>query len=146
MRKRVPILLTTAVLILAAPLTGAAEPVAVDPQILNQMQETIRRQQEQLRIQAEQIKAQSELLDNLQKQVHALQQPQAPQPSAAIAPRPAASPLTVTSGNDRIKVTLSGQVDRALNVVNDGGSTNRVACWSATPGRTQPTCMASWDG
>ena len=123
MRKLVPILLTTAVLILAAPLTGRAEPVVVDPQILNQMQETIRRQQEQLRIQAEQIKAQAQLLENLQKEVHALQQPQAPQPSAASAPQPGASPLTVTSGNDRIKVTLSGQVDRALNIVNDGGST-----------------------
>jgi predicted porin len=87
------------------------------------MQETIRRQQEQLRIQAEQIRAQSELLENLQKQVHALQQPQTPQPSAAVAPQPGTLPLTVTSGNDRIKVTLSGQVDRALNIVNDGGST-----------------------
>jgi hypothetical protein len=115
--------LTTTVLILAMPFSGRAEPVAVDPLILNQMQETIRQQQEQLRIQAEQIKAQSELLENLQKQIHAMQQPQASPPSAAAISLPGSSLLPVSSGNDRIQVMLSGQVDRALNVVNDGGGT-----------------------
>lgn len=123
MQKPVLILLTTAVVIFASPFTGNAEPVAVDPQIVNQMQETIRQQQEQLHILAEQIKAQSELLDNLQKQIHALQQPQAHQPSAAAARLPDISTLTVAAGNDRIRVTLSGQVNRALNIVYDGGGT-----------------------
>ena len=123
MHKLTPLLLTTTALILAAPFTGRTEPVAVDPQILHQMQVTIRQQQEQLGIQAEQIKAQSELLNNLQKQINAMQQPQASQPSVTTAPKTNASPLTISSGNDRIKVTLSGQVDRAVNVVNDGGGT-----------------------
>ena len=48
-----------------------------------------------------------------------------PVPSAPPAGAPKASaPATVTSGGDRVKLSISGQINRAVNVANDGYSTN----------------------
>ncbi len=121
--KLVPLLLATMGLNFLVPFTGRAEPVAFDPQIIKQMQEIIRQQQEQLQRQAEQIKAQSEMLGILQKQMSVLQPSPPPQPSVIAVPGASAPQLMVVSGNDRIKLTLSGQVNRAVNVVSDGGGT-----------------------
>jgi hypothetical protein len=119
--------LTTA-FILAMPVNIAAQTVSVDVQELRQMQETLKKQQEQLRIQAEQIKAQTELLNNLEKKINSLQQTQAPAPqpqAAAIdAPLKAMLPLTITSKNDKLKLAVSGQLNRIVNITSDGKSTS----------------------
>ena len=101
---------------------SAAQPVGVDHLLLQQMQETIRQQQQQLQQQAEQIRAQSEILQKLQQQLNALQQASpSPQtvPVALQTPPPPPVPA-VTSGNDRIKLAISGQLNRAVVVANDG--------------------------
>jgi len=115
-------LFTLSLLLLSLPLTVSAQPTAIDPQVLQQMQETIRQQQQQLQQQAEQIKTQSEILHRLQQQISTLQQVASP-PVQTTAPQTVqtvpALPV-VTSGNDKIKLALSGQINRAVVVANDG--------------------------
>ena len=114
--------LTMTALLLCFPLTAVAQPVTVDPLVLQQMQETIRQQQLQLQLQAEQIKAQTEVLQRLQQQISTLQQQAAvpaPKPVQA-ASQPPTPPPVITSGNDKIKLALSGQINRAVVVANDG--------------------------
>ncbi len=109
--------------------TASAQSVDVDPQVLQQLQETIKQQQQQLQHQADQIKKQSALLQQLQQQVSSIQNKPAIQPAVASGPLQAdpalktALPAPVTSGNDKIKLSLSGQINRAVNVINDGGRT-----------------------
>jgi len=111
--------LTMTALLLCLPLTAAAQPVVVDPQVLQQMQETIRQQQQQLQQQAEQIKTQAEVLQRLQQQISTLQQ--AAVPVAKPVQAAPSTPLpTITSGNDKIKLAISGQINRAVVVANDG--------------------------
>lgn len=118
----------TALISLTSPV-WAAPPAAVDPQLLEQLQETIRQQQHQLQQQAEQLQQQSRILETLQKQVLSLTQSAAAQP-APVPQKPAetalktALPATVVSGNDTIKLAVSGQINRAVNIINDGRSTN----------------------
>ena len=107
-------LFTLSLLLVSLPLTASAQPTAIDPHILQQMQETIRQQQLQLQQQAEQIKAQSEILQRLQQQISTLQQTPLP-PVQTVPALPA-----VTSGNDKIKLAISGQINRAVVVANDG--------------------------
>lgn len=110
----------------------AAQPITVDAELLLQMQQTIQHQQEQLRQQADQLKSQSETLRQLQQQITALQQ-STPAPATA-PPSPSARPseatisktspaLAISSGNDKIKLAISGQINRAVNTINDGRST-----------------------
>lgn len=110
----------------------SAQSIPVDQNILLQLQETIRQQQQQLQQQAEQIKAQSEILQKLQQQVSTMQKPSEPGPAqaSAKAPSPAdsaqvslssPSPAFVKSGNDRVKLSVSGELNRAINVIGDGG-------------------------
>ena len=117
--------LTMTAVLLCLPLTAVAQPITVEPQVLQQMQETIRQQQLQLQQQSEQIKAQSEILQRLQQQISTLQQTPLPPVQTATpqmvqttAPLPA-----ITSGNDKIKLAISGQINRAINIASDGGST-----------------------
>ncbi len=114
--------LTMTAMLLCFPLTAVAQPVAVDPLVLQQMQETIQQQQRQLQQQAEQIKAQSEVLQRLQQQISTLQQlPLPPVQTAPTQTVQTASPLpAVTSGNDKIRLAISGQINRAVVVANDG--------------------------
>ncbi len=105
-----------------------AQPVAVEPKVLQRLQETIQQQQQQLARQAEQIKAQAELLRQLEQQVGTLQsQSQAQLSSAAVTVKAEPAPVPpaeMTSGNDKISLALSGHINRAVNVVNDGGRTS----------------------
>lgn len=125
MRTCTSIALTTTVLVCSTSVQSAG----IDPQLLRQLQETISRQQLVLQQQAEQIKRQDEQLQKLHQQVNGLiknaddrplvsTQPVKPEP----VPLPAA-PAAVASGNDKIRLTLSGQVNRAMNVVADGAGT-----------------------
>ena len=82
----------------------AAEEVTVDAAVLEKLQKIIQDQQEQL--------------DALKKQVDGLQK--TPTPAVAAAPAPAKS---VTSGQDKVKLAVSGQVNQMVNVVDDGKNT-----------------------
>jgi predicted porin len=72
-------------------------------------------------------------IEQMQRQIEALQRELAALRSEVnqvkkLPPPPAPSPATgqprvATSGNDRIKLEVSGQVNRAINVANDGRST-----------------------
>lgn len=113
--------LTATLLVCSVP----AHSAEIDTQLLIQLQETILQQQQQLELQSEQIQ-------QLQKQVSGMLQhqqsaPPAPPPLAAARPTPSvpvqAASAVVSSGNDKVKLSLSGQINRALNVVSDGGST-----------------------
>jgi len=128
-------------LVLPAPLP--AQPTAVDQKALDKLQETIRQQQEQLDKQARQLQSQAELLQSLQQQLDEMRRapvaaapvvppaataavPVVPPTVTAAAPK-TATPVptaTVTSGGDQVKLSISGQINRAVNVVNDGYSTN----------------------
>lgn len=113
--------LTMTALLLCFPLTAVAQPITVEPLVLQQMQETIQQQQRQLQQQAEQIKVQSEILQRLQQQISTLQQTPAPLQIPTTQTVQTASTLpAVTSGNDKIKLALSGQINRAVVVANDG--------------------------
>jgi predicted porin len=108
---------------LAAPSAKASGIVTADLALLQQMQKTIQQQQQQLELQAEQIRQQSENLKAMQQQVTGLQQ-------AAPTPKPAEVTVTATpppqplsSGNDRIRLAISGQINRAVNIVSDGSAT-----------------------
>lgn len=123
MHKMIMLFLLTVFLLLAQPLFAMAEPESLDQQLLREMQATIRQQQEQLRRQAEQLKVQAEQLDSLQKKMDALLPAQKPAPATPVVAEAGVVPLTVSSGNERLQLTLSGQLNRAFNMVNDGGST-----------------------
>lgn len=126
--------LTTLFLSGAMPLF-AAEPVTVDAVLLRSLQETILQQQQQLQQQAEQIRQQAQKLEVLHRQVTALQQTAIPAPAKPLASSTAplkdqapsgltaAAPAVVTSGNDKIRLSISGQLNRAMNIANDGGNT-----------------------
>ncbi|MGD8500857.1 MAG: hypothetical protein PVJ86_09435 [Phycisphaerales bacterium] len=119
---------------------SAAEQVSVDAAVLEKLQKIIQEQQQQIQKQSEQLESQSELLRSLQKQVNDLQQTAsaaqteateakataeqaadtAKQASKAVG-APAAK--VVTSGQERVKLAISGQVHRAVNVIDDGKNT-----------------------
>jgi hypothetical protein len=101
-----------------------------------QLQATIQQQQELLRQQTEQIRLLSERLDAQQRQIDTLQRHESsPAPAitptvtkataetAPVAQQETSPRLTFNSTNDRIQTTLSGQVNRAFNTVNDGDGT-----------------------
>lgn len=137
MRKN--IMLTMAPLVFAV-LLGAnmagAQPVQVDAQLLQQLQDTIHQQQEQLRKQAE-------TLDALQKQIDGLKQAsgevrdQAARALTAAQQAAVASktlPPLITLGKEHLKLSISGQVNRALSFVNDGKRTEAYFVDHSTSG------------
>ncbi len=107
----------TAALLLVYSLCGTAvraEPVTVDAAALEQLQRQLREQQQQL--------------DALQRQLDQLRggaaAPGAGVADTAAKPPPAAPPAkTVTSGVDRVALSVSGQLNRAVNVIDDGKNT-----------------------
>lgn len=115
-----------------------AQPVNLDANLLQQLQETINQQQEQLRQQAAQIQSQADALKAVQKQLDdlthertgAAQKTQATQAAMPTAQQTVATSQktdrlpAVTTTQARVKLALSGQVNRAVNVVNDGSGTD----------------------
>ncbi|UCE56336.1 MAG: hypothetical protein JSV31_13105 [Desulfobacterales bacterium] len=105
---------------------SAAEQVSVDAAVLEKLQKIIQQQQQQ-------IQEQSKLLKSLQKQVNDLKQTAteakstaeeaantAKQASVAVQ---APTAKVVTSGQERVKLAISGQVNRAVNIADDGKNT-----------------------
>lgn len=130
-----PSLITTAVTFLACASTVHAS--ESDIRLLLQLQETIQHQQqllqqqsEQLQRQSEQIRRQDDQLQKLQHQISTLLYKATNQPSVQTTTphKPDSAlqqplPAVIASGNDKIKLALSGQVNRAINVVSDGAGT-----------------------
>ena len=129
----------TACLVLAVG-TAAAQPVSIDSKMLKKLQETIEQQQLLLQKQSQELKSQSEMLNSLQKQVNDLSntaseaQTQAVQAKSkadmavdtankATEAAQAGTPREVKSGQERVKLAVSGQVNRAVNMVDDGDNT-----------------------
>ncbi len=118
-----------------APLGVAAraETVTVDAALLQQLQEVIEQQQQQL-------KSQSEVLESLQQQMNELKQTATEAQTEASEAKSTAQQAVdtakkagtvaqagngklVTSGQERVKLAISGQVNRAVNVAEDGDKT-----------------------
>jgi hypothetical protein len=105
---------------------GAAQTVTVETSLLEQLQEVIQQQQQQL-------DRQSEALESLQQQVNDLKRAASEAKSTAQqavdTPKTAgpgaevATDKVVTSGQERIKLAISGQVNRAINLAGDGDKT-----------------------
>jgi predicted porin len=112
---------------LMMPFSALAQPAGIDPQLFQQMQDTIRQQQEQLRQQAEQIRQQFQKLESMQQQIDAFRQPSTGVTAADPPPATGADsilksvlPTAITAGNDKVRLSISGQINRAVTVVNDG--------------------------
>jgi hypothetical protein len=128
-------------IVVQAPLvvSARADTVTVDAAILQQLQDVIQQQQEQLQKQSEQLKSQSEVLDSLQQQVNDLSRTASEAQSQASEAKTTAQQAidtaekaetvaqadkkVVTSGQERIKVAISGQINRMMNVADDGDET-----------------------
>jgi len=119
---------------------ASAQPVSIDAKTLKQLQETIEQQQLLMQKQTQELKSQSEMLNSLQKQVNDLSnkaseaQTQAVQAKSkadmavdtankATEAAQATAQREVTSGQERVKLAVSGQINRAVNMVDDGDNT-----------------------
>lgn len=90
-----------------------AKQVMVDEELLQQLQQLVADQQKQL--------------DSLQQQVNQVQQTAVSAKSQAqVAETTAKTPQSkaVISGSDKVALAISGQVDRAMNVIDDGENTD----------------------
>ena len=120
------------------PLSAGAQTVAVDPALLEQLQQVIQQQQEQLQQQSEQLGAQAATIDALKSRVDQLEQKSAATETAAAEARSTAEraidtaersgtgqapPQVIASTQEKIKLAISGQLNRATNIADDGEKT-----------------------
>jgi len=109
---------------------------AQDSGKLQELQRVIDAQQKQLEVQQKQLDAQRQLLQGLQKQMESLARGADTEEVPVAAGKPAAKPevastkavppveKVVTSGQERVKLAISGHVNRAVNIVDDGKDTD----------------------
>jgi len=129
-----------------------AQTVTVDAALLQQLQELIQQQSEQLKQQSEQLGSQAQTINTLNSRVDQLERTSTEtqniateaqttateaQTTATAAQTTAAKAFdtaekgdagqepdnVVTSGNEKIKLAVSGQINRAANFVDDGDKT-----------------------
>lgn len=122
-RKKKAILLLAAGALMVSqlyPLEGAeAKSVMVDSQVLEQLQRLVADQQKQLdKLQHQVNEFQTTAL---QAQVQAKEAKVAAEEAKTSAETPASK--LVTSGSERVKLAVSGQINRAVNLVGDGDET-----------------------
>jgi hypothetical protein len=120
--------------------TASAQPVNIDAKTLKKLQETIEQQQLLLQKQSQELKSQSEMLNSLQKQVNDLSnkaseaqnnavratykaEDAADHANKAKEAALAGTQRVATSGQENVKLSISGQVNRAVNMVDDGDNT-----------------------
>ena len=119
--------------------TAQGQTVAIDAATLEQLQQIIDQQQKMLEQQIEQLKSQAGTIDSLRRRVDQLEQQsqetkaaadeaQSTAEQAIVTMREAApgreSAKAVSSDNsDKIKLAISGHVNRAVNVADDGDDT-----------------------
>ncbi len=137
--KPIPIIAAAALALATAlpPAQVAAETVAVDRTTLDQLQQLIEQQQQQLKSQASQLQQQSQTLESLQQQVSELSRKSETAVAtvtttptvAAVTRAPPVSALPsaahevnrdITSGQDRVKLSVSGHINRAGLFTDDG--------------------------
>lgn len=104
-----------ALICIISPQLSLSATVEIDSSELLRLQETVRQQQEQLSRQSESIRERGRAIEELKRTVDALPL----QPSVSIKE----SPQRISSGNSRINLAISGQINRAINIASDGGST-----------------------
>lgn len=115
-----------------------AQPVTVDAATLEQLQQVIAQQQELLGRQSRQLDAQVRTIETLSARVDQLERNAADAQATAneaqatteraidAAQQTVAGTVpaaTVTSGSERVKLAISGQVNRAMNLADDGDKT-----------------------
>ena len=121
-----------------------AQTVAVDAALLQQLQQLIEQQETRLQQQSDQLQQQSDQLNTQMRTIQALkgrldqleQTSTEAQTIASEAQSAAQQAIDtaqgarrgeerlITSGSDRIKLAISGQLNRAMNVVDDGDETD----------------------
>lgn len=92
---------------------ASSEPVTVDSETLQRLENLISAQQKQL--------------ESLQEEVNQLKQMKMQQPAVAgagQAPAQAPPAKVVTSGEDKVKLAISGQINRAMSIADDGDKTD----------------------
>ena len=106
---------------------AAAEEVTVDSSLLEQLRDIIKQQSEELSKQSEELKALRQRVDELdQRTVEAettAREAVDTAKKAVVAAPSTESDRVVESGQDRITLSISGQVNRMVNVANDGDKT-----------------------
>jgi predicted porin len=114
----------------------AAENVQELQRVIDAQQRQNETQQGQIEAQQKQLDAQNQLLQDLQKQMESFVGGKPAEEDPAVTDKPDAQPVVaskkstlssekvVTSGEDRVKLSISGFVNRAVNVVNDGKDTD----------------------
>jgi predicted porin len=100
-----------------------------DNEKVQELQQLIEAQQKQLEMQQQQIDAQRQLLLDLQTQIESLadeKETTAQKPALAEEKKTVQAPVekVVTSGQERVKLSVSGHVNRAVNIVDDGKDTD----------------------
>ncbi len=135
--KRLNTVSVATVIAVLLPVTARAETVAVDEELLRQLQQIIEQQQEQLKQQSDQLKFQAGTIEVLKDRVDQLEEVSSETQAIATEAQTAAEQAigsaqqagslfperTVTSGSDKVKLSVSGQVNRAVNIVDDGDET-----------------------
>jgi uncharacterized coiled-coil protein SlyX len=110
---------------------------AQDAATVQELQRVIKAQQKQMEAQQKQLDAQRQLLQDLQKQMDSLAKDADKEEVPVAAEKPAAKPaaastkatpldkkVVTSGGGERIKLAISGQTNRAVNIVDDGKSTD----------------------
>jgi predicted porin/uncharacterized membrane-anchored protein YhcB (DUF1043 family) len=109
---------------------------AQDAEKMQELQRVIEAQQKQMEAQQKQLDAQRQLLQDLQKQMESLVKDADTEEVPVAAEKPAAKPevastkapppvdkVVTSGGGKRVKLAISGQVNRAVNIVDDGKNT-----------------------
>ncbi|CAB1058225.1 hypothetical protein D1BOALGB6SA_2981 [Olavius sp. associated proteobacterium Delta 1] len=110
---------------------------AQDAEKVHELQRVIEAQQKQMEAQQKQLDAQRQLLQDLQKQMESLVKDADTDESPVAAEKPAAKPevastkvpppvekVVTSGGGERVKLAISGWVNRAVNIVDDGKDTD----------------------
>lgn len=126
----------TTYVFLTAPV--AAQTVAVDAALLQRLQQVIEQQQQQLERQSTQLDTQAQTIDNLKTSVEQLQDQSTTTRNIATKAQTVAEEAndtaqkagarevldkTVTSGTERVRLSISGHINRAINIADDGDKT-----------------------
>ena len=138
--KRRLLAVTTGVLAVGAWISAAqSQTVSVDAATLEQLQQIIQQQQQQLQQQFDQLKSQAGTINALEQRLNQLEEDSRETKAAAAEAKEAAEEAVVTMQSpapgressrvvsadnpDKIKLAISGQINRALNVAADGRDT-----------------------
>lgn len=115
--------LTALTLSVASP--GAlADPVTVDSTLLENLQRVITRQQQQIEQQSVVLESLQTQLNDLRTDTDQIKSQAASTDTQSITASSAPDAKVVTNVQDNVSLSISGQVNRAINVVDDGKSTD----------------------